>query len=102
LRSKLSITAFSRLQIADFISRIASRRWLILHLGGQGMRRRELVRGIAGSAIFWPLNVLAQQRSSARRVAVLMGTAQSARDEGYVSTLFLRLAELGWRAGVNL
>jgi putative tryptophan/tyrosine transport system substrate-binding protein len=66
------------------------------------MRRRELVRGIAGSAIFWPLNVLAQQRSPARRVAVLMGTVQSAQDEGYVSTLLLRLAELGWRVGVNL
>jgi hypothetical protein len=27
---------FSRLQIADLISRIANRRWLILHLGGKG------------------------------------------------------------------
>jgi hypothetical protein len=31
-----SIAAFSRLQIADLISRIASRTWLILHLGGKG------------------------------------------------------------------
>lgn len=66
------------------------------------MRRRDVVRGIAGSVIFWPLDVLAQQRLPARRIAVLMGTTQSAQAEGCVSTLFLRLAELGWRAGVNL
>jgi len=66
------------------------------------MRRRELVGGIAGSAIFSPIDVLAQQRSPMRRMAVLMGTAQSAQDEGYVSALSLRLAELGWRAAVNL
>jgi len=66
------------------------------------MRRRELVRGIVGSAIFWPLDVLGQQRSPVRRIAVLLGSAPSPQAERYVSGLFLRLAELGWKAGVNL
>jgi len=66
------------------------------------MRRRELVRGILGSAIFWPLDALAQQRSPVRRIAVLLGSAPSPQAERYVSALFLRLAELGWKTGVNL
>jgi putative ABC transport system substrate-binding protein len=69
------------------------------------MRRRELVRGIAGTVIFWPLDALAQQRSPARRVAVLMTTAQSAQAEGYVSLARAfeeRLRELGYVNGKNV
>ena len=66
------------------------------------MRRRELVKGVVGSAILWPLDVLGQQRSPVRRIAVLLGSAPSPQAEGYVSALFLRLSELGWKSGVNL
>ena len=65
------------------------------------MRRREFIAGL-GSTVAYPRATRAQQRPTARRVAVLMGTAQSAQAEGYVSTLFLRLADLGWRVGDNL
>ena len=65
------------------------------------MRRREFIAGLC-SAVAYPQAAPAQQRSPARRVAVLMGSAPSAQAEGYVSALFLRLAELGWKTGVNL
>ena len=65
------------------------------------MRRREFIAGL-GSAVAYPQAAPAQQRSPARRIAVLMGSAPSAQAEGYVSALFLRLAELGWKTGVNL
>jgi putative ABC transport system substrate-binding protein len=65
------------------------------------MKRREFI-AVFGSAIACPQAALAQQRVPMRRIAVLMGTQQAAQDEGYVSTLLLRLAELGWRSGVNL
>src|SRR5579863_3854448 len=65
------------------------------------MRRREFIAGLGG-AVAYPPAVLAQPRSPARRIAVLMGTVQSALDEACVSALLLRLAELGWKAGVNL
>ena len=66
------------------------------------MRRRQLVGGIVGSAIFWPFDVLGQQRLPVRRIAVLLGSAPSPQAERYLSAFFLRLADLGWKAGLNL
>lgn len=65
------------------------------------MKRREVI-AILGGAAASPLVARAQQRSPVRRIAILMGSAPSADAERYVSAFFLRLAELGWKAGANL
>jgi putative tryptophan/tyrosine transport system substrate-binding protein len=65
------------------------------------VKRREFIAGLGGAAA-WPLAARAQQTQRLRRVAVLMGTAESAQDQGYVSTFLGRLEELGWKTELNL
>ena len=61
------------------------------------MRRRDFVKGIAGSAIGWPLAASAQQRDQMRRIGVLM-TRKADDPEGQKQLGALRqgLLELGW------
>jgi len=61
------------------------------------MRRRDFVKGIAGSAIGWPLAASAQQRDQMRRIGVLM-TRKADDPEGQKQLAALRqgLLELGW------
>lgn len=70
------------------------------------MKRREVIAFLGGAAVS-PLVARAQQqqRSPARRIAVLMTMAQSAQAEGYVSlerAFEERLRELGYVNGKNV
>jgi putative tryptophan/tyrosine transport system substrate-binding protein len=66
------------------------------------MRRREFITLLGGAAAAWPLAVRAQQAEGVRRVAVLMGAAETASSRGWIAALLHRLEELGWREGRNL
>jgi ABC-type uncharacterized transport system substrate-binding protein len=66
------------------------------------MRRRDLIRGIAGSAATaWPLSARAQQRVTVRRVVVLMGAAETTWSRGWLAAFLHRLDDLGWQEGRN-
>jgi putative ABC transport system substrate-binding protein len=65
------------------------------------MRRREFITLIGGAAA-WPLVALAQTPDRTRRVAVLMGSAESEPGLTYVGTFFTRLEELGWARDHNI
>ena len=67
------------------------------------MRRRDLIKGFAGSAIAWPLGAGAQQAQSVRRIGVLTPFAADdpeakARVEAFVEAL----QQLGWSVGRNV
>jgi putative ABC transport system substrate-binding protein len=67
------------------------------------MRRRDFVKGIAGSAIGWPLAVRAQQAERVRRIGVLMGYPDSEPEgQAYVVAFAQALQQLGWAQGSNL
>ncbi len=73
------------------------------NVGGR-MRRRHFL-AVVGGAGAWHLAAHAQQRSPARRITVLMTTAQSAQAEGYVPldrAFEERLRELGYVNGKNV
>lgn len=65
------------------------------------MRRRDLIKVIAGSAA-WPLTARAQQLGPMRRVGLLMGRVADADSLAWVETFRQRLNELGWSDGRNL
>jgi putative tryptophan/tyrosine transport system substrate-binding protein len=68
------------------------------------MRRRDFIKGIAGSATAWPLVARAQRPERKRRVAVLMGGLLSGDPSGQAEAAALEdgLAELGWKPGGNI
>jgi putative tryptophan/tyrosine transport system substrate-binding protein len=67
------------------------------------MRRRDFVQVVAGSAVAWPLAVLAEQSSQARRVGVLMNLAEGDVVGQSRLTAFVKaLQQLGWTNGGNL
>jgi len=68
------------------------------------MKRREVIAFLGGAAAS-PLVARAQQRSPARRIAVLMTAAHSAQAEGYAPLARAfeeRLRELGYANGKNV
>ena len=67
------------------------------------MRRRDFIKGIAGSAAAWPIAARAQQADRTRRIGVLMSVAES-DSEGQASVLAFvqRLKELGWTDDRNV
>jgi putative tryptophan/tyrosine transport system substrate-binding protein len=65
------------------------------------MRRREFISFLGGAAA-WPLAARAQQSGGIRRVAVLMGAAETAWSRGWLASFLRRLDELGWREGRNM
>jgi putative ABC transport system substrate-binding protein len=72
------------------------------------MRRREfitLLGGtlVGGAAASWPLAARAQQRSSVRRVGVLMSmAADDSRGQTYIAAFAQGLRQLGWEVGANV
>jgi putative ABC transport system substrate-binding protein len=66
------------------------------------MRRREFIAGV-GSAASWPLAAPAQQPDKVRRIGVIMGfSVQNSEAGRRVATFERKLAELGWKAGIDL
>ena len=66
---------------------------------GAAMKRREFM-ALLGGAMTWPFAAHAQQQ--ARRVVVLMGSAETTFSRGWLGTFLHRLEELGWRDHYNL
>jgi putative tryptophan/tyrosine transport system substrate-binding protein len=67
------------------------------------MRRRDLVKGIVGSTVGWPLAARAQQPERVRRIGALMGYADSDREAQTDVTAFRKgLQKLGWAEGRNI
>ena len=66
------------------------------------MRRRDFIKAIAGSTAVWPRAAHAQQPERMRRIAVLMGAAQSGLGESLYGVFLRRLDELGWKNSRNI
>jgi putative ABC transport system substrate-binding protein len=67
------------------------------------MRRRDLIKGLVGSAAAWSLAARAQQTDQVRRIGVLWPWAESDPVARSWATAFAtRLRELGWVEGSNL
>jgi putative ABC transport system substrate-binding protein len=67
------------------------------------MRRREFIRGIAGSTVAWPLAVRAQQASKKIPLVGVLWHASSAEEEDvYLSVLVKALHDLGYVEGKNI
>jgi putative tryptophan/tyrosine transport system substrate-binding protein len=70
---------------------------------GKAMRRRDFIKGIAGSATVWPLAVLAQQGERVRRIGMLMsGVASDPELQARVAVFVHGLQQLGWTEGANI
>ena len=67
------------------------------------MRRRNFIKGIAGSAAIWPFAARAQQPERLRRIGMLISTRED-DPEGQARAALLRqgLSELGWTEGRNI
>jgi putative tryptophan/tyrosine transport system substrate-binding protein len=67
------------------------------------MRRRDLIRMIAGSAAAWPLAARAQQRGPMRRLGVLMNVTETDPESAARIAAFLQgLQQSGWIDGRNV
>lgn len=67
------------------------------------MKRRDFIKMVSGSAAAWPLAAHAQAPLPARRVGVLMSTAQSdSREVASINAFVAELETLGWSRGKNL
>ena len=66
------------------------------------MRRREVITLLGSASLAWPFAARAQQPDVMRRIAVVMGSAQTdLAAQSMVSAYFARLEELGWKIGRN-
>jgi putative ABC transport system substrate-binding protein len=65
------------------------------------MRRREFIAAF-GSLAAWPIAARAQQPGAAKRIAVLMGTAEDADGKGRLAAFRQGLQDLNWVEGRNV
>ena len=67
------------------------------------MRRREFIKGIAGTAGAWPLAAGAQPNDRVRHIGVLDPEAQNdPESQTLIGEFTQRLQELGWTSGRNV
>jgi putative ABC transport system substrate-binding protein len=67
------------------------------------MRRRDFLKGIAGSATAWPLVARAQQSDRMRRIGLLMGYPEGDSEaQSYIAAFRQGLHALGWTEGGNI
>jgi putative ABC transport system substrate-binding protein len=67
------------------------------------VKRREFITLLGGAAVTWPLAARAQQSDRMRRIAVLMGFAESDSDaQAKVAAFQESLQNLGWVEGRNI
>jgi len=65
------------------------------------MRRRDFIKGIAGSVAAWPLPARAQQPERMRRIGVLMNT-DPGQGQAWLAAFVQALQQLGWQLGGNV
>ena len=65
------------------------------------MRRRDLIKGIVGSAAAWPVVALAQQSGKLPTIGILVASTATAQSS-WTAALVQRLHELGWNEGRNV
>ena len=67
------------------------------------MRRRDLIKVIAGAAVAWPLAARAQQPEQMRRIGVLINrSASDAEGQARLAAFTQALQQLGWVDGRNM
>src|SRR6516165_2968838 len=66
------------------------------------MRRRDFFGLLGGATAACAHSAHAQQVSGSRRVAVLMGAAETSSSRDWIAAFLQRLDELGWQEGHNL
>ena len=66
------------------------------------MRRRDFFGLVGGATAACAHSAHAQQVSGSRRVAVLMGAAETSSSRDWIAAFLQRLDELGWQEGHNL
>ena len=67
------------------------------------MRRRDFIKGIAGSVVAWPITARAQQLERMRRIGVILpAAANDAEFQTWVGAFLQALAQLGWIIGRNV
>ena len=67
------------------------------------MRRRDFIKGIAGSAVAWPITARAQQTEPMRRIGVLMHSPSNEPEAQARLAAFLQgMQDAGWEVGRNL
>src|SRR5450631_1924746 len=67
-----------------------------------GMKRRDFIKVIAGSAAVWPMTVLAQQPAKMKRVGVLVAIADGPEGQSRLRAFKKGLQDLGWVEGQNV
>src|SRR5262245_58952242 len=74
----------------------------VLNLGA-GMRRRDFIKAIAGSAAAWPFAAHSQQGGGKKRIGVLIpATADDPLFQARKVAFFQGLQQLGWIDGRNV
>ena len=67
------------------------------------MKRREIIRLLAGAAVTWPIAARAQRGERMRRIGILLAaTADDAELQAWVGAFLQALALLGWTIGRNV